>query len=78
MHEFVDFGVVNLDGKTAVTGPTARSTTTHSLCSGSRVITVFGVKLLIDGSLTATFSVTEFQCCCTILKRMGHAFAAST
>jgi hypothetical protein len=34
MHEFVDFGVVDLDGKTAVTGPTARSTTTHSLCSG--------------------------------------------
>jgi hypothetical protein len=34
MDEFVDLGVMNLNGETAITGPTPGSATTHSLCSG--------------------------------------------
>jgi hypothetical protein len=32
MDEFVDLGVVNLDGKTAITSPTSRPATPHSAC----------------------------------------------
>jgi hypothetical protein len=31
MDEFVDLGVMNLNGKTAITGPTPGSATTHSV-----------------------------------------------
>jgi hypothetical protein len=34
MDELVDLGVVNLDGKTAITSPTSRPATPHSLFGG--------------------------------------------
>jgi hypothetical protein len=75
VNERVDPGAMKFDGKTENVAP---GNDAFDLRPVSRITTVFAVTLFIDGSLIATFSVTDFQCYCTTLKRIGHVFAVDT
>jgi hypothetical protein len=65
MDECVDLGVVNLDGKTAITGPTSRPATTHSHCCA------WPGALCVDGHTIRRLShyaeVFSENCCSAIV-----------